>query len=149
MKRLAKKHKKKELGILLLLIIIATIAIIATFLIVYTMDQPTNLASDAVSLYTIPLEVLTQAAPPEDGSRRAYVKMAVVLELSSHGDLRYINNYSERSKAIISQTINDVSAELLISADYLEVLERDLIATFESNMDITPKNIYYDTIIVQ
>lgn len=149
MKGLTRKHKKRELAVLLLLVLIALAAVIATFIIVYAMDQLNDITSDAIGPYTVPLEVLTQAAPPEDGSRRAYVKIAVVIELESRRELRDINNYAERSKAIISHTINEVSAELLIDSTYLEVLKRDMIDRFESELAITPKNIFYDKIIVQ
>ncbi|RQD70102.1 MAG: hypothetical protein D5S00_04950 [Tindallia sp. MSAO_Bac2] len=142
-------QKKKETLVLALLILIALTAVFATFLIVYAIDQQTDITSDAVSPYTVPLEVLTQAANSEDGSRRAYVKISVVLELENRGDLREINRYADRSRAVITQTINATPAESLIDPNQLEKIQSDMISNFKKELSVKPKNIFYDQLIVQ
>lgn len=149
MKRHNGTQKRKETLVLALLILIALTAAFATFLIVYAIDQQADITSDAISPYTVPLEVLTQAANPEDGSRRAYVKMSVVIELENRGDLREINRYADRSRAVIAQTINAVPAESLIDPNQLEKIQSDMISNFEKELSVRPKNIFYDQLIVQ
>ncbi|SFI16715.1 Flagellar basal body-associated protein FliL [Tindallia magadiensis] len=149
MKRTNTKQKKKEIALILFLFFIAIFAALTTFYIVYTLDDSSRETRETISPYTVPVEVLTQAARTEDGGRRAYVKMTVVLELETRNDMREINRYSERSKAIISQTINSIPAESMLDAHGLNVLQNKLIENLQSELSITPINIYYDEMIVQ